>query len=163
MFGPNAYVFVAYHDNMIVCLNRDGLKRLTSASLNTSTQQIRSASANDLMEQTKYFRASTKLASFDVTFMGHLLVATDNLGNLYCFKMSILAPTTVNQAVNLLEYCFVTGLDSLDVLLTLKTQMLEGIVDKLTENFNRQPSSVIQYYYVKFLTMKINLYRYRLF
>lgn len=61
--------------------------------------------------------------------------------------------------VSLLEYCLVSGNDALDIFLQVKPALLDGVVDRLTENFTRQPPPVQQYYYVSFLTMKTNLYR----
>lgn len=61
--------------------------------------------------------------------------------------------------VNYLEYCLTNGLDAIDILLTLKVQILDNIIDKLNDNFSRQPPSVQQFFYVNFLTMKINIYR----
>jgi mediator of RNA polymerase II transcription subunit 16 len=60
----------------------------------------------------------------------------------------------------MLEYCMISGLDALDSMLMIKPQMIDSIVDRMTDNFNRQPNFITQFYYLKFLTMKINLYRF---
>lgn len=93
--------------------------------------------------------------------MGHLIVSVDTNGQLFIFKCSYphQDQLSITYIVSLLEYCFVAGYDALDIFLTLKIPFLDSIVDRLTENFTRQPSSVQQYYYVNFLTMKTNLYR----
>ena len=47
-------------------------------------------------------------------------------------------------AAHLLEFCIISGLDTMVV---LKPQMIDMIVDKFTDNFNRQPKHVTQFYY----------------
>lgn len=67
---------------------------------------------------------------------------------------------TVPHATTLLEYCLVTGLDWLDLMLVLRPGMLEALCDRLTESFNRQTPAIQQYYYVQYLSIKTSLYRY---
>lgn len=110
-------------------------------------------------------RIDSQIAAHDISSMGHILMAVDTQGQLFSYKVSYPhhdttgCQATISYVVSLLEYCIVVGYDALDIFLTLKTQHLDSIVDRLTENFTRQPSSVQQYYYVNFLTMKTNLYR----
>lgn len=106
-------------------------------------------------------RIESQIGAHDITWMGHLMVSVDTHGQLFIFKVSYPHQDQLSIAyiVSLLEYCFVVGYDPLDIFLTLKIPFLDSIVDRLTENFTRQPSSVQQYYYVNFLTMKTNLYR----
>lgn len=110
-------------------------------------------------------RVETQIAAHTLTQMGHLVLAVDTQGQLYAYKVSYphqdlsSCQSTVSYVVSLLEYCMVAGFDALDIFLTIKNQNLDAIIDRLTENFQRQPSPVQQYYYVAFLTMKTNLYR----
>lgn len=106
-------------------------------------------------------RTESQIVAHDITWMGHLIVCADTNGQLFIFKISYphQDQLSISYIVSLLEYCFVVGYDALDIFLTLKIPFLDSIVDRLTENFTRQPSSVQQYYYVNFLTMKTNLYR----
>ena len=83
---------------------------------------------------------SAKLATIDVTFMGHFIVALDTFGQVYCFKNNFILNEQASSPVsivNLLEYCMVSGIDTLDILLNLKGQMIDTIVDKFSDNFNR--------------------------
>lgn len=66
---------------------------------------------------------------------------------------------TVPHATTLLEYCLVTGLDWLDLMLVLRPGMLEALCDRLSESFNRQTPAIQQYYYVQYLSIKTSLYR----
>lgn len=68
-------------------------------------------------------------------------------------------PMTVPYACTLLEYCLVTGLDWWDLLVSLRSSMLEAVVEKFTESFNRQNSASKQFYNVQFLCIKTSLYR----
>lgn len=151
-FGSNFYIFIAYHDNSIHCLNREGFKRIAIHTVNLT--------ASAMEHQSKQTKISTKVAAMDITFMGHMLFAMDSIGQMSCFRLNFdHIMNNLVQAVNLLEFCMICGLDTLDSMLMIKNQMLDAIVDKMTDNFNRQPNHVTQFYYVKFLTMKINLYR----
>lgn len=118
------------------------------------------------MEHTnKHQRVEAQLSAHDLTWMGHLLVAIDSQGQLYTYRLSYPhqdqsgGQLSVSYTVSLLEYCLVAGYDPLDIFLTLKIQNLDTIVDRLHENFFKQPPSVQEFYYVHFLTMKTNLYR----
>lgn len=156
-FGPNFYIFIAYQDNVIHCLNRESLKRIAISQVNF---QRANNDSQDHQPPIKQQKIITKLASIDVSFLGHMLLAIDYCGQVSAFKLNFdHIMNSITQSVNLLEYCMVCGLDTLDSMLILKTSMLDVIVDKLSDNFNRQPNHVTQYYYVKFLTQKINLYR----
>lgn len=113
----------------------------------------------------KHSRIDSPLAAHDVTHMGHMLVAVDGHGQIYTYRVtyphqdSSGGQQSIAYTISLLEYCLVGGYDALDVFLTLKVQHLDQIVDRLTENFTRQPSFIQQFYYVNFLAMKANLYR----
>ena len=151
-FTTNFYLYIAYTDSTIHCLNRDGLKRVNITNVTFS--------ASALEHQTKIIKMTSKLAAIDITLMGNLLFAIDSIGQVCCFKINFdHVGMNIIQAVHLLEYQMVSGLDTLDSMLMLKPQMIDPIIDRMTENFNRQPSYVTQFYYLKFMTMKINLYR----
>lgn len=66
----------------------------------------------------------------------------------------------VPYACTLLEYCLVTGLDWWDALISFRPSMIETICDRFTESYNRQPTAVQQFHYIKHLNIKTSLYRY---
>jgi mediator of RNA polymerase II transcription subunit 16 len=161
-FGSNV-IFIALQDNSINCLHREGLKRLAGVSFKGGYTY---RSNNDIENIGKHSRISSRVLSFDSTHFGHLLIVLDSIGQISCYKCNFIIndileipQNSVTASVNLLEFCLISGLDTYDLMLALKPQLLESIIDKLTENFNRQPTFFVQYYYVKFLTMKINLQR----
>lgn len=113
----------------------------------------------------KQTKIDSTIVAHDITWMGHLLLAVDAEGQLYAYRVSYPhqeqagGQLSINYAVSLLEYCLVGGFDALDIFLILKVQQLDNIIDRLTENFTRQPAFVQQYFYVNFFAMKMNLYR----
>lgn len=78
----SAYIYLAMSDNSIHCLTRDGLKRITSA--------IFFPSRSDSNEHAKQMRLDTKIAAFDLTYMGHLLCAIDTSGEMYVYKQNFI-------------------------------------------------------------------------
>lgn len=94
-----------------------------------------------------------------------MLLAIDADGQLYSYRVTYPhqdqagGQQSTNYAISLLEYCLVGGFDPLDVFLILKVQQLDIIIDRLTENFQRQPPYVQQFFYVNFFALKMNLYR----
>uniref|UniRef100_A0A1Q3G3Z3 Mediator of RNA polymerase II transcription subunit 16 n=1 Tax=Culex tarsalis TaxID=7177 RepID=A0A1Q3G3Z3_CULTA len=152
-----SFIYLAMSDNSIHCLQRDTFKRLTCTNI------ISIRDPND--HASKQIRLGVKIGAINVSFLGHLFVALDTTGQIYVYRCNFMiqdqlgTPALIVQTVNLLEFCLVTGFDCLEILLTLKPQILDNILERLTDNFNRQPPNVQQYYYVNFLTMKIALYR----
>lgn len=98
-----------------------------------------------------------------MSWLGNLLLVTDTDGHLHLFKLppqiESSSPLTVPYATTLLEYCLVTGLDWLDLLLAVKIGMLDPLCERFTESFNRQSTAIQQFYYVQYLCIKISLYR----
>lgn len=113
----------------------------------------------------KQSRIDSTVAALDITWMGHLLVATDVYGQLYTYRITYPhqdaagGMLSISYAIQLLEYCLIGGYDALDIFVLLKAQQLDTIIDRLSENFMRQPTSTQQFYYVNFFAMKANLYR----
>lgn len=153
------FVYLLMSDNTIHILRRD-LKLVSTISYSTIENAFRTEPYN------KIPRYDRKLAAIEITFMSHLLVAVDSLGDVYAIKVPQFYSeqcTNLMQLVNykttLLEYCLVTGCDASDVLMTMKTGYIENVLEKLNDNFSRQNSSTQQFYYVNSLTMKTNLAR----
>lgn len=108
-------------------------------------------------------KLSIKISQIDMTWLGNLLLVVDINGYVHLFKLppqiESSTPLTVPYATTMLEYCMVTGLDWLDLLLVVRSNMLDPLCEKLTESFNRQPPAVQQFFYVHYLCIKISLYR----
>lgn len=98
-----------------------------------------------------------------MSWLGNVLLTIDTDGSLHLFKLppqiDSSTPLTVPYATTVLEYCLMTGLDWLDLLLVLRPGMLDALCDRLTESFNRQTSAVQQFFYVQYLCIKTSLYR----
>lgn len=138
---------------------------LFSIHLQLTTASLSCVWRTDNDPLAKQSRIDNGLAAHDISTMGHLLLAVDALGQLYAYRLthshqdSAGGQSAISYAISLLEYCLISGYDALDVFLILKVQQLDSIIDRLTENFNRQPTSTQQFFYVNFFAMKANLYR----
>lgn len=179
-FGTTSYIFVSMMDNTIHCLHRDTLKRVSRViQIRVKTRRCLTRISNRFQltnssltcvwrndgdhSSSKHSRIDATLAAHDITWMGHLLVATDVYGQLYAYRVTYPHQDSVGSqityAILLLEYCLIGGYDALDIFVMLKVQQLDTIIDRLSENFMRQPTPTQQFYYVNFFAMKANLYR----
>ncbi|KAG5318992.1 MED16 polymerase, partial [Pseudoatta argentina] len=153
---PPSYVIIALADSSVHCLNRlDCLKEVAFSSLNTSWRPDEPSN--------KYFKNSVSIAHMDLSWLGCVLLACDTQGNMYLYKLLPDGTTgtsmSLSYACTLLEYCLVTGLDWLDILLCLRSSMIEALCERLDVSFNRQLQSTQQYHYILFLSIKTSLYR----
>ncbi|KYQ51898.1 Mediator of RNA polymerase II transcription subunit 16 [Trachymyrmex zeteki] len=153
---PPSYVIIALADSSVHCLNRlDCLKEVAFSSLNTSWRPDEPSN--------KYFKNSVSIAHMDLSWLGCVLLACDTQGNMYLYKLLPDGTTgtsmSLSYACTLLEYCLVTGLDWLDILLCLRSSMIEALCERLDVSFNRQLQSTQQYHYIQFLSIKTSLYR----
>ena len=64
---------------------------------------------------------------------------------------------SLGYACTLLEFCLLSGLDWLDLLLSLRSPMIETLSERFDTSFNRQPLHIQQCYYMQFLCIKISL------
>lgn len=144
----------AFADSSIHCLYRDSLKPVTHTNLNL-------ISSDDHPE--KRLKHVPDILHIDLSWLGNILLVIDVDSYLYLFKLppqiDCSTPISVPYATTILEYCLVTGLDWLDLLLVLRPGMLDAVCDRLTESFNRQNTPIQQYFYVQFLCIKTSLYR----
>eukprot|EP00057_Strongylocentrotus_purpuratus_P014375 XP_011668849.1 PREDICTED: mediator of RNA polymerase II transcription subunit 16 [Strongylocentrotus purpuratus] len=66
---------------------------------------------------------------------------------------------TIAQVVHLLEYCLVTGYDWWDLLLTITPNMVDTVLDRLSDSVNRQSSSTQELLFTRLVAVKASLYR----
>ncbi|XP_017045384.1 mediator of RNA polymerase II transcription subunit 16 [Drosophila ficusphila] len=133
-------VYAILQDNSVQVLEPNTLKQLNL----TQFEKVSDASGG------------VRFVSGDLTPTSQMLLIFDSHAQLHAMQAPL-----VKQAISgllLLEYCIVTGCDASDVLL-LNLGNLEALVEKLTDNFTRQPSYVRHYYYANFLALKSNLCR----
>lgn len=147
----------SYEDNSIRCLYCDSLQLVSNITLNVNCRKQLDEPSN------KHFKSSNRLTYLDLTWLGNLLVAIDSDGYLHLFKLPPQiegsGALSVPYGITLLEYCLVTGLDWLDLLLTVRSNMIDALGERITESFNRQSSATQQFLYVQYLCIKISLYR----
>ncbi|KAJ8924150.1 hypothetical protein NQ315_006934 [Exocentrus adspersus] len=152
----SGYIVITFADNTIHCLYRDTLKCICSTTLSVRPRYLGEPNA-------KYQKVNTKISNIDMSWLGNILLIVDSDDGLHLFKLppqiESSAPLSVPYCTTILEYCLVSGLDWLDLLLVLRPGMLDALCDRLTESYNRQPASVQQFFYVQYLCIKTSLYR----
>lgn len=150
-----SYIVVAFADNSIHCLYRDSLKLIATTNLNVVPY------GEDFYS--KRARTVPDILNIDMSWLGNVLLVIDIDNYLHLFKlppqMESSTLLSVPYATTMLEYCLVTGLDWLDLLLVLRPGMLDALCERLSESFNRQTPAVQQFYYVPYLCIKTSLYR----
>ncbi|XP_030379692.1 mediator of RNA polymerase II transcription subunit 16 [Scaptodrosophila lebanonensis] len=135
-------IYAIMKDNSVHVLESGTLKKLNH------TQFDRFADA-----------AGVKFVCGDLTPTSQMLLIFDSKAQLYAMQTPLLKHQGSGALLlMLLEYCIITGVDCSDVLL-LNLNNLEALVDKLSDNFTRQPSYARHYYYSNFLALKSNLCR----
>lgn len=136
--GPQC-TFLATADGTIHVLKTDCLKEICKTTLNHPHQT----------ENSKQSRTSVKIGALSPTYMGHALLVLDTHGQMSGLRCGfMLRDPYLNCVVTALEYSLINMNDYLDVLLNIKSQTGDAIIDKLSENFNRQQQHLQQYYYV---------------
>lgn len=152
ILSPASNILVAQSDSSIRCLSHDGLKEVAVTSLNSSCRHDEPLN--------KYMKTSSTISFIDISWLGCLFLVSDTRGNLYVYKLLPEgSPITLGYGCTLLEYCLLTGLDWLDLLLCLRSNVIEALCERFDTSFNRQPLPVQQYHYRQFLCIKISLYR----
>lgn len=138
------------------CLYRDPLKTLASTNLHITPM------GDEPMHKTP--RTVPDILHIDMSWLGNVLLVIDIDSFLHLFKLppqiDSSIPLSVPYTTTLLEYCLITGLDWLDLLLVLRTGMLDALCDRLSESFNKQSSAVQQFFFESYLCIKTSLYRY---
>ncbi|KAH8277986.1 hypothetical protein KR018_012196 [Drosophila ironensis] len=133
-------VYAVLQDNSVQVLEANSLKQLN----HTQFEKVSDASSG------------VRFVSGDLTPSSQILLIFDSHAQLHAMQTPLLKQSA--PGLLLLEYCIVTGCDASDVLL-LNLGNLEALVEKLTDNFTRQPSYVRHFYYANFLALKSNLCR----
>lgn len=162
---PNDVLFVVLQDSTVHCLVKDSLKVANTTHL--SYGHPTDSGDHSPVKQNKI---SICPDTIDITALGHNIIFMDK-GTIYVYGVSssVLFSSNMNAmssaqqisyVANLLEYSMVAAVDYLDVILASRISNYDAIIERINENFNRQPPMFQQFYYVRFLTLKTNLYRY---
>ena len=100
-----------------------------------------------------------------LTWSSCAMVAIDSFSQLHFFRLSpMIEPCnqmSINFAQLMLEYALISGNDYWDILISVKSQFVDLLCEKITENFcgSKQPSYVQQKWFDKILQLKAALYR----
>ncbi|EDW74126.1 uncharacterized protein Dwil_GK21766 [Drosophila willistoni] len=137
------------------------------AILQDSTVHILEANTLKQLSLTQFDRpvessSEVKFTSGDLTPTSQMLLIFDSHAQLHAMQTPLLKQGGAGFLLLLLEYCIISGLDASDVLLlnhSAGVNLLDSLVEKLTDNFTRQPSYVRHFYYANFLALKSHLCR----
>lgn len=159
---PGDVLFVVLQDSTVHCLIKESLKV-------TYTTQLSYGHPTDSGDHSpvKQNKISITPDTIDITALGHNIILMDK-GSIYVYGLSssvffssnMSSAHQISYVGNLLEYSMVAAVDYLDVILASRISNYDAIIERINENFNRQPPMFQQFYYVKFLTLKTNLYRF---
>lgn len=67
---------------------------------------------------------------------------------------------TMSHALTALEYCLNTGTDYWDILVSLRSSMLEPLSDRMSEGFAQQSNGLQQLLLQRLICMKLCMFRY---
>ncbi|XP_072042596.1 mediator of RNA polymerase II transcription subunit 16-like [Amphiura filiformis] len=161
--GPGMFLALAYQDGSIKLLHRNTLKPYAAFKY----EGVKGDSGPQAKRQKLY--NGKNLVFMEMSTACCSIVGLDRRGALCLIKI---APTlgqaldqgaarthTITQIVNLLEYCMVTGCDWWDLLLTITLGMVDTVIDKLTEAFNRQSKPTQELLFTRFVALKACLHR----
>ncbi|XP_071803038.1 mediator of RNA polymerase II transcription subunit 16-like [Asterias amurensis] len=161
--GPGMVMAVAFQDGSVKLLHRVSLKPCASfkyegAKVDTGSQAKRQKVYN-----------GKHLMCMEMSSTCCSIMAVDRMGALCLIKI---APTlgqaldqgaarahTIAQVVNLLEYSLVTGYEWWDLLHTITPGMVDTVIDRLTEAFNRQSKSTQELLFSRLVAVKASLHR----
>ncbi|OXA39234.1 Mediator of RNA polymerase II transcription subunit 16 [Folsomia candida] len=95
--------------------------------------------------------------SISFTWSGSILVSLTENSHLKTYKVH--ANLDASTAALLMELSMMGGLDPWDVMMCIRTNLIDNITDRLSETFARQPPPVQTHYNGRMLVIKAGLYR----
>ncbi|XP_053621467.1 mediator of RNA polymerase II transcription subunit 16 [Plodia interpunctella] len=107
---------------------------------------------------------SAIVSCVELSQLGGVLVCVDSHAQLHVYRtlqpwVDIPSGLSVQHATSVLEYGTVAGYDCLDILLTLKHNIVEAVYERVTENFQRQLPAFQQFYFHSWLKLRMALCR----
>ena len=180
------YVTIAYTDGSIQCLLRDSLQQIGCVDIPKSgnPQTTIEHDAYPYGASAAKVSRMSSVAICDAAFSanGNILVVVDSLGQLYIYRMSPISDPgglhAPDSIVLMLIKCILSGYDWWDIGVCCAAVSLAGnkgiqgqsstsaslspfdvICEKLTEDFNKQPTAFQNYYFNKFISTKASIYR----
>ncbi|KAH9423325.1 Mediator of RNA polymerase II transcription subunit 16 [Dermatophagoides pteronyssinus] len=165
---PLSYILVAYTDKTIKCLYRQNLQSLVTVDLTATTNHsnLNNNNNNRIFHQQEIITEKLSIIrDIRLTWSSCAMVAIDSFSQLHFFRLSpMIEPCnqmSINFAQLMLEYALISGNDYWDILISVKSQFVDILCEKITENFcgSKQPSYVQQKWFDKILQLKAALYR----
>lgn len=160
-------IAIAFTDNIIKCLNRQGLNEICSLSLcNLFSNRMSTdgaKSANKFSDKTVSHLTDMVLSSNGCALLG----ITSN-AELVAFRITVVCETITPNSDHLkmslspqtlLEYCLITGNDWWDIQTCLKSSSIDSCFESLNSSFSKQHSSLQAKLFVRLQEMKGSLYR----
>ena len=180
------YVTVCYTDGSIQCILRDKLQQIgcvdipKSGNLQLNLTSDNYSSMGGEPSAAKISRMSS-VSICDASFSanGNVLIVIDSLGQFYFYRMSPISdpggPHTPDSIVLMLTKCLLSGYDWWDISICCGAVSLAGnkfttsnpasmnpidvICEKMTEDFNKQPTNIQHYYLNRWMSIKASVYR----
>ncbi|XP_057376499.1 mediator of RNA polymerase II transcription subunit 16-like [Daphnia carinata] len=130
----------------LLCLHRDSMKQVGLLSI---------------ADRSKCENKTVSSVCFTAT--GNALIAFDNSATMFICKLSPITdpggPVTIPYALMALEYCLITGIDYWDVLIGLRSTMLDSLCERLTDCFNQQSIGLQQLSQYRLHNIKLAIFR----
>ncbi|XP_046633144.1 mediator of RNA polymerase II transcription subunit 16-like [Daphnia pulicaria] len=146
---PQHHLVIATVCGELLCLHRESMKQVGHLSI---------------VDRSKCESAQLKtVSSACFTATGNALIAFDNTATMFVCKLSPItdpgAAVTIPYALMSLEYCLLTGIDYWDVLIGLRSTMLDSLCERLTDSFNQQSIGLQQLLQYRLLNIKLAIFR----
>ncbi|KAL5013069.1 hypothetical protein ScPMuIL_011620 [Solemya velum] len=156
MAGPLPYFAVTYRDSVIKMIHRHSFQVINNIKLDYIRQQ------SQLSETDYSHKPGICFGNMIQTVSGCGLIGMDR-GMLYLLRVfngrEGLQITLMPQIIILLlEYSIVVGHDWWDIFLAVRQGMIEGLSQRLTDNFKKQPQPMQDLTLMRFLSLKGALY-----
>lgn len=160
---PPSYIVVAFRDNTIKCIFRENLQQICSVNV---YQGVKGNGSKPFAPQRAQNLAlsSTCITDMQFSWSGCALIGIDALSQLFVYRIAPITDPTASVinpsfAQSLFEYCLITGNDPWDILIELRPNLIENVIERLKEGYQKQPHYVQQKHYAKFYELQACLYR----
>ena len=145
---------ISYKDGALKLINANTFQPIATTNLDTGAVET---DTND-----KRRKVIPYMVVMQQTFSGCGIIGLDQFCTLYVMKaintrdpVTQMSPSFI---VSMFEYMLVTSQDWWDVLLALRPGMIENVVQKLTDHFDKQPLEQQELLYARFMSIRASLY-----
>ncbi|XP_074650663.1 mediator of RNA polymerase II transcription subunit 16-like [Tubulanus polymorphus] len=150
------YIAVAFKDRTVKLIGKSSFQFMNNYAFENVMVSVKS--------ETKKQKVLPSISTVHQTYTGCGIVTLDSYGSISIFRPISLRDPALQVSylyiISLLEYCIITGFDYWDILLLMKPGAVEPSLQRLIENFKKQPQSVQESLFTRFMALKASLYRY---